>query len=192
MMKRLNDPNKFNGALLPTLAFDTPKWGGYWRGPAWPRIFSYVALGLDRAGQRRQAFEWLARAISSNLGPLLPENVDPKAYPPSEHAIGNVRIMGYDALDCMVFPDIAGMRTWGGEDLTLVPNFAAGKVYVRQQKWMGDSYDAVFERGQATQLWRNGREGTPFAADRIWRATKKGERVTFKLIAGCPTGRVVR
>ena len=180
MMKRLNDPRKFNGTLLPTMAFDTPKWGGYWRGPAWPRVFSYVALALDRAGERGEAFDWLARAIQSNLGPLLPENVDPKAYPPGEHAIGNVRIMGYDALDTMVFPDVAGLRTWAGEDLTVAPNFAAGKIYVRGQKWMGDSYDAVFEPGRATRLWRNGRAGKPLPADRIWRATKSGESVVFK------------
>jgi hypothetical protein len=180
MMKRLNDPRKFNGTLLPTMAFDTPKWGGYWRGPAWPRVFSYVALALDRAGERGEAFDWLARAIQSNLGPLLPENVDPKSYPPGEHAIGNVRIMGYDALDTMVFPDVAGLRTWAGEDLTVAPNFAAGKIYVRGQKWMGDSYDAVFEPGRATRLWRNGRAGKPLPADQIWRATKSGESVVFK------------
>ena len=180
MMKRLSDPQKFNGALLPTMAFDTPKWGGYWRGPAWPRIFSYVALALDRAGERGEAFEWLSRAIHSNLGPLLPENVDPKAYPPGEHAIGNVRIMGYDALDTMVFPDVAGLRTWAGEDLTVIPNSAAGKVYVRGQKWMGDSYDALFDPGRATKVWRNGHAGEPLPANQAWRATKSGQHVVFK------------
>jgi hypothetical protein len=182
MMKRLNDPRKFNGALLPTLAFDTPHWGGYWRGPAWPRVFSYVALALDRAGRRGEALAWLARAVESNLGPLLPENVDPKAYPPGEHAIGNVRIMGYDALDCMVFPDVAGLRTWAGEDLTVAPNFAAGKLYVRGQKWMGDSYDAVFEPGKPTRIWRNGQELKPLAADQMWRAVKSSAGVTFNAV----------
>jgi hypothetical protein len=180
MMKRLNDPGKFNGALLPTLAFDTPQWGGYWRGPAWPRVFSYVALALDRAGERGEAFEWLARAIRSNLGPLLPENVEPKAYPPGEHAIGSVRIMGYDALDCMVFPDVAGLRTWAAQDLTVTPNFAAGKVYVRGQKWMGDSYDALFQPGEPTRIWRNGQQLKPLPSNQTWRATKSGERVSFK------------
>jgi len=104
MMKRLNDPAKFNGALLPTLAFDTPHWGGYWRGPAWPREFGYIGMALARSGHASEGFDWLSRAISSNLGPLLPENVDPKAYPPGEHAIGSVRIMGYDALDTLLFP----------------------------------------------------------------------------------------
>jgi hypothetical protein len=186
MMKRLNDPAKFDGALLPTLAFDTPKWGGYWRGPAWPRVFSYVALALDRAGEHGEAFEWLARAIQSNLGPLLPENVDPKAYPPGEHAIGNVRIMGYDALDCMVFPDVAGLRTWAGEDLTVMPNSGVGKVYVRGQKWMGESYDAAFEHGQPTRIWRGGRELKPLPANQIWRATKNGRRVFFKAVEPVP------
>lgn len=183
MMKRLRDPAKFNGALLPTMAFDTPKWGGYWRGPAWPRVFSYVALGLDRAGERGEAFEWLARAIQSNLGPLLPENVDPKAYPPGEHAMGNVRIMGYDALDCMVFPDVAGLRTWAGEDLTVMPNSTPGKLYVRGQKWMGESYDALFEPGQPTRIWREGKELKPLTADQTWRATKSNGRVFFKAIS---------
>jgi hypothetical protein len=182
MMKRLNDPEKFNGALLPTMAFDTPHWGGYWRGPAWPRVFSYIALALDRAGERGKAFEWLARAIQSNLGPLLPENVDPKAYPPGEHAIGSVRIMGYDALDTLVFPDITGLRIWAGEDLTVAPNAMAGKVYVRGQKWMGDSYDALLEPGQPTRIWRDGRELKPLAANQIWRATKNRNQVSFKAV----------
>jgi hypothetical protein len=182
MMKRLADPTKFNGGLLPTLAFDTPKWGGYWRGPAWPREFGYVALGLDRAGEHGKAFEWLARAIQSNLGPLLPENVDPKAYPPGEHAIGDVRIMGYDALDCMIFPDVAGLRTWAGEDLTVTPSSSIGKVYVRGQKWMGESYDALFEPGQPTRIWRDGHELKPLPANQTWRATKSGTSVVFKAV----------
>jgi hypothetical protein len=186
MMKRLNDPEKFNGALLPTLAFDTLHWGGYWRGPAWPRVFSHVALALDRAGERGEAFEWLARAIQSNLGPLLPENVDPKAYPPGEHAIGSVRIMGYDALDCMVFPDVAGLRTWAGQDLTVTANFAAGKVYVRGQKWMGESYDALFEPGKPTRIWRNGQALKPLPSNQTWRATKSGKRVSFKPVPVTP------
>jgi hypothetical protein len=188
MMKRLKDPEKFDGVLLPTMAFDTPHWGGYWRGPAWPRVFSYVALALDRAGERREAFEWLARAIQSNLGPLLPENVDPKAYPPGEHAIGSVRIMGYNALDTLVFPDVAGLRVWAGEDLTIVPNPRVGKLFVKNQKWMGDSYDALFEPGKATRIWREGREFEPLEANRIWRARKKGSDVSFEPI-GTASGR---
>ena len=180
MMKRLNNPAKFNGALLPTLAFDTPHWGGYWRGPAWPRIFGYVSIALARSGQGVEGFNWLSRAISSNLGPLLPENVDPKAYPPGEHAIGSVRIMGYDALDTLLFPDVAGLRTWAGEDLTVAPTAALGKVFVRNQKWMGDCYDAIFEPGQATLLWRNGNALTPLPADKTWYAHKIGEQVNFE------------
>lgn len=189
MIKRLHDPAKFNGVLLPTLAFDTPKWGGYWRGPAWPRVFSYVALALDRAGERGEAFEWLARAVQSNLGPLLPENVDPKAYPPAEHAIGSVRIMGYDALDTLVFPDVAGLRVWGGQDLTVMPNSAAGKVYVKGQKWMGESYDALFEPGQLTHIWRNGQELRPLDAGHAWQATKSGNRVFFHATGSVPVSK---
>jgi hypothetical protein len=180
MMRRLDDPAKFNGALLPTLAFDTPKWGGYWRGPAWPRIFGYVGMALTQSGNAREGFDWLARAINSNLGPLLPENVDPRAYPPGEHAIGSVRIMGYDALDTLVLPDVAGLRTWGGEDLTVAPNAALGKVYVRGQPWMGDRYDALFEPGHASQIWRNGVQLPSLDAHRVWRAHKKGETVVFQ------------
>ena len=182
MMKRLHDPAKFNGALLPTLAFDTPKWGGYWRGAAWPREISYVALGLARAGQTRDAFEWLSRAIQSNLGPLLPETVDPKAYPPSEHARGGVRIMGYDALDCLAFPDVVGLRIWAADDLTVAPDPMVGKVYVRGQKWMGDSYDALFEPGRPTLIWQNGQKLRPLPTNQIWRARKKGQRVFFEAI----------
>jgi len=180
MMKRLNDPTKFDGALLPTLAFDTPKWGGYWRGPAWPRVFSYVSLALARAGQSRLAFDWLARAINSNLGPLLPENVDPKVYPPGERARGQVRIMGYDALDCLAFPDVAGLRMWAGDDLVVAADGALGKVFVRGQRWMGDSYDAVFEPGQATLLWRNGMELKSLPGGQMWRARKEGQTVSFE------------
>ena len=180
MMQRLNDPAKFNGALLPTLAFDTPKWGGYWRGPAWPRIFGYVGMGLTRSGQGVEGFNWLSRAINSNLGPLLPENVDSKAYPPGEHNFGSVRIMGHDTLDTLQFPDVAGMRTWGGEDLNVVANAALGKVFVRNQKWMGDRYDAVFEPGHPTLIWRNGEAMPQLAPDKTWYARKSGEKVSFE------------
>ena len=180
MMRRLDDPAKFNGALLPTLAFDTPKWGGYWRGPAWPRIFGYIGMALTRSGNAREGFDWLARAIQSNLGPLLPENVDPRAYPPGEHAIGSVRIMGYDAMDTLVLPDVAGLRTWGGEDLTVAPNATLGKVYIRGQPWMGDRYDALFEPGHASLIWRNGVQLAALDAHRVWRAHKKGETVVFQ------------
>lgn len=180
MMKRLNDSAKFNGALLPTLAFDTPHWGGYWRGPAWPRIFGYIGMALARSGHVSEGFDWLSRAINSNLGPLLPENVDPKAYPPGEHAIGSVRIMGYDALDTLLFPDVAGLRTWAEEDLTVAPASALGKVFVRNQKWNGDRYDAIFDPGQPTLLWRNREPLDALPAGRIWHAHQKGSKVTFE------------
>lgn len=181
MMKRLNDPAKFNGALLPTLAFDTPKWGGYWRGPAWTRIFGYVGMALNRSGHEKEGFDWLSRAIASNLGPLLPENVDPKAYPPGEHAIGSVRIMGYDVLDTLILPDVAGLRTWGGEDLTVMPPVASiGRIYIRGQRWMGDRYDAILDPAKATQLWRNEQPLHPLDAKQAWRAHRNGELVTFK------------
>ena len=181
MMKRLNDPTKFNGALLPTLAFDTPNWGGYWRGPAWPRIFGYVGMALNHSGHGKEGFDWLSRAISSNLGPLLPETVDPRAYPPGEHANGSVRIMGYDALDALILPDVAGLRTWAGQDLTVMPPVAAiGKIYVRGQQWMGDRYDAILDPGQDTQLWRNEQPLKPLDSKQTWRAHMNGVSVIFQ------------
>jgi len=180
MMRRLDDPAKFNGALLPTLAFDTPHWGGYWRGPAWPRIFCYIGMALARSGHAQQGFDWLARAISSNLGPLLPENVDPKAYPPGEHAIGSVRIMGYDALDTLVLPDVAGLRAWAGEDLTVAPSASLGKVYIRNQQWMGDRYDAIFEPNRPTRIWRNGHAIATLNEHQIWRAERTRATVIFR------------
>jgi glycogen debranching enzyme len=181
MMKRLSDPKKFNGVLLPTLAFDDEKWGGYWRGPAWPRIFSYLSVALSRAGERKLAFEWLARAINSNLGPVLPESVDPAAYPPNEHIKGGVRIMGYDALDCLAFPDVTGLRMWSGDDLVVAPDPAVGKVFVRGQKWMGESYNALFDPGKPTRIWRNGREMKSLSGTGPWRAKKMGRTVSFEL-----------
>ncbi len=166
--------------FCPPWHFDTPNWGGYWRGPAWPRIFSYVSMGLSRSGHGQEGFEWLARAINSNLGPLLPETVDPKTYPPGEHPGGPVRIMGYDTLDAMVFPDVAGLRTWGGDDLTVAPPSVNGLVYVRNQKWMGDSYDAVFEPGRPTRIWRNKKPMKSLASNHTWHARKQGHSVVFQ------------
>jgi hypothetical protein len=185
MMKRLNDPAKFNGALLPTLAFDTPKWGGYWRGPSWPREYSYVTLGLAQAGLRQEAFDWLARAINTNIGPILPETINPRTYPGTED-ISGVRIMGYDALDTAAFPDVAGLRIWAGQDLTVAPDPSLGTVYVHNQKWMGDSYDALFAPNHPTQLWRNGKKLKSLPSNQIWRATMVGNRVTFAQVPAAP------
>ena len=140
---------------------------------------SYIGMALARSGHPREGFDWLARAINSNLGPLLPENVDPKVYPPGEHAIGSVRIMGHDTLDTLVFPDVAGLRTWGGEDLTVAPDASLGTVYIRGQRWRGDRYDAFFSPGQPSRIWRNGRELPPLLTGHIWRAQKKGQTVHF-------------
>src|SRR5439155_8823344 len=181
MMKRLNDPTKFDGPLLPTLAFDAPTWGGYWRGSSWPREFSYVALGLSRSGRSREAFTWLARGTRTNLGPILPETIDPKKYP-RDYDISGVRIMGYDALDTAAFPDVVGLRIWAGQDLTVTASPELGKVYVRGQKWMGDSYDALFEPGRSTVLWRNGKKLKPLGSNQIWRAKKKGQKISFERI----------
>ena len=182
MMRRLNDPAKFNGALLPTMAFDTPKWGGYWRGPAWPREFSYVALGLDRSGHGQEGFDWLSRAITSNVGPVLQEHADPKAYPVPVDVNDWVCIMGYNALDALVLADVAGLRTWGGDDLTVEPAVKAGKVYVRGQRWMGDRYDALFDPGHPTLIWRNEHALDSLSANQVWRARKQGGKVDFELM----------
>jgi hypothetical protein len=86
----------------------------------------------------------------------------------------------------MVFPDVAGLRTWAGEDLTVTPNSSLGKVYVRGQKWMGESYDALFEPGRPTQIWRNGRALKPLPPNQTWRAAKSGRRVLFKPAGPAP------
>jgi hypothetical protein len=88
--------------------------------------------------------------------------------------------MGYDALDTLVFPDVGGLRVWAGQDLTVTPNSAAGKLYVKNQKWMGESYNALFEPGKRIRIWRNGKELKPLAADRTWQATKSGNRIFFR------------
>jgi hypothetical protein len=181
MMKRFEDPQKFNGALLPTLAFDTPDWGGYWRGPSWPREFAQVTLALSRAGYGKEAFTWLARSLNTNLGPVIPENINPKTYPAKQEFSG-VRIMGYTGLDCLAFPDIAGLRIWAGQDLTVKADPSIGKVYVRGQKWLGDSYDALFDPGRPTLIWRNGRKLKPLAMNQTWQAKRKGHRVSFEVI----------
>jgi len=181
MMKRFADPKKFNGALLPTLAFDTPNWGGYWRGPSWPREYAQVTLALSHAGYGREAFTWLARGLNTNLGPVIPENINPKTYPAKQEFSG-VRIMGYTGLDCLAFPDVAGLRIWAGKDLTVAADAALGRVYVRGQKWMGDSFDALFEPTRPTRIWRNGREMKALPANQTWRATKNGRKVSFKPI----------
>jgi len=180
MMKRLDDPAKFNGPLLPTLAFDTPNWGGYWRGPAWPRIFGYIGIALARSGHGEEGFDWLARAIHANYGPIVPENVDPKADPPGEHPIGSVRIMGHTTLDTLLFPEVAGLHTWAGEDLNIVPSQMPFKVYVRNQKWMGDRYDAIIDPKGPTQVIRNGVPLAPLAPGRTWAAHKNGNNVQFE------------
>jgi len=87
--------------------------------------------------------------------------------------------MGYDALDTLVFPDVAGLHVWAGQDLTVTSNSGIGKVYVRGQKWMGDSYDALLDPGKPTRLWRNGRELKPLASNQTWQATRNGNNVSF-------------
>jgi hypothetical protein len=133
---------------------------------------------LSRSGQAREAFTWLARGIRTNLGPILPETIDPQKYP-REHDISWVRLMGYDALDTAAFPDVTGLRIWAGQDLTVVASTTLGKVYVRGQKWVGDSYDALFDPAQPTRIWRNGQEMKPLPTNQVWRAKKIGREVFF-------------
>jgi hypothetical protein len=81
----------------------------------------------------------------------------------------------------LILPDVAGLRTWGGEDLTVMPPVAAiGKVYIRGQRWMGDRYDAILDPGQATHLWRNGQPLKALDAGQTWRAHKDGGSVIFE------------
>ena len=76
--------------------------------------------------------------------------------------------------------DSAAFRGEIGEDLTVAPATALGKIFVRNQKWMGDRYDAIFDPGQPTLLWRNRERLDPLPADKIWHAHKKGSNVTFE------------
>ena len=41
-------------------------------------------------------------------------------------------------------------------------------------------YDALFEPGHASQIWRNGVPLPALDAHRVWRAHKKGETVAFQ------------
>jgi hypothetical protein len=74
---------------------------------------------------------------------------------------------------------VGRLRFWSGRDLTVKADRALGKVYVRSAKWMGDSYDAIFDPGHPTRLWRNGRELAPLDPTRTWHACKYGNRVKF-------------
>jgi hypothetical protein len=64
--------------------------------------------------------------------------------------------------------------------LTVALNAALGKVYIRGQQWMGDRYDALFEPGHASQIWRHGVQLPALDVHRVWRAHKKGETVVFQ------------
>jgi len=83
----------------------------------------------------------------------------------AEEDISDVRIMGYDAFDTAVFPDVSGLQTWAGHDLTVRAHPTLGKIYIRGQKWMGNSYDALFDPGRSTKLWRNGHKLTDVPQD---------------------------
>ncbi len=44
---------------------------------------------------------------------------------------------------------------------------------------MGNRYDAIFEPGHPTHIWRDGQALPPLASDRLWRARGDGQRVFF-------------
>jgi hypothetical protein len=88
--------------------------------------------------------------------------------------------MGYDTLSAFLLPEVAGLRTWSVDALEVHPSALPGKLYIREQKWMGDRYDARLERGHPTVLWRNGKQLAPLAGDRTWHAQKTGNAVTFR------------
>jgi hypothetical protein len=60
------------------------------------------------------------------------------------------------------------------------PTASIGKVYVRGQQWMGDRYDAIFDQGQPTRIWRNQQPLKPLDSQQTWRAHKDGSNVTFE------------
>ncbi len=88
--------------------------------------------------------------------------------------------MGYDAFDTAVFSDVAGLKTWAGQDFTIHAHSALGKLYVRGKRWMGDSYDVLFDPGHPTQIWRNGRKLKSLAPNQVWRVIRNGDNVSFQ------------
>jgi len=73
----IRESTEVQRALLPHPAFDTPNW---------------VAIGEDRAAVAqvtlavarrygREALLGLARGLNTNLGPVIPENINPRTYP---------------------------------------------------------------------------------------------------------------
>jgi len=160
IINKLNDPRKFNASLLPTLSLDNPHFrrDGYWDGRAWPRVHSYVGVALSRVGYADLGFQWVARAIMANLGPICPETLDPLVDPVEKSFVGNCRLMGYNALNCVALPDISGLQMWAGENLTLVLHLNLPKIYITEQKWNGDSYNAILVPDKEITLYQNDKE----------------------------------
>ncbi|MEA3311894.1 MAG: trehalase family glycosidase [candidate division WOR-3 bacterium] len=164
MLERLRNPAEFSASLLPTLSLNNPDFrrDGYWDGRAWPREHAYVGVALDRAGYALLGFQWVARAITANLGPILPETLDPLADPVELSFVGPCRLMGYNALNCLALVDIAGLRMWDGEELVIMPHPDLPQMQVINQKWNGDVYDAIADPKEGITLFRNGREVARF------------------------------
>jgi len=88
--------------------------------------------------------------------------------------------MGHATIDTLLFPEVVGLHTWAGEDLNIVPSQVSGMVYVRNQKWMGDRYDAILEPDKPTRVIRNGIPLAPLEAGKTWVAHKSGNDVHFE------------
>jgi hypothetical protein len=173
ILERLRDPSEFSASLLPTLSMSNPDFrrDGYWDGRAWPREHSYVGVALSRAGYACLGFEWVARAITANLGPILPETLDPLADPVEQSFVGSCRLMSYNALNCLALVDIAGLQMWAGKNLTLSPHSDLPRLCVMNQKWNGKSYDAIIDPSKGITLYQNDRELAVFGNGAVYELT---------------------
>lgn len=78
IMEHMNNKNEFRLFYLPTASFDSKgfRQDGYWNGGHWPREMSYVGLALNKCGRKDEAVTTVVRAIMSDKGCVIAENMD--------------------------------------------------------------------------------------------------------------------
>ena len=79
VMKHFDDPEEFGLCCTPTLARNAAGFrpNGYWSGGYWPRESNYIAAAFDAAGYREKALEVALKALCSDTGKLVRENMSP-------------------------------------------------------------------------------------------------------------------
>lgn len=79
LMKHLNSTEEFNLRFQPTLSRDSGDFNpdGYWCGGYWPREAMYVGLALNQAGFKAKAEETVLKALCSETGKVVAENMNP-------------------------------------------------------------------------------------------------------------------